>query len=329
MDGTNAQLLVFLQNLPQIIALGEKLEAAQTAIDAMKDKRDRLSSQLTPKNEAEYRKYIDNINRQLYDKDLPAYFEIRDQLRQLGKDLGLDGVTFSGTSPTTNDDLRPNAGTQGQGLEAALRALATAVTSVSSNDGLQVTAFDETIVAALAVSVTRLTAGAIVSRILAPRAATVTLYSYSATPLAGSAFASTTGRVYLTTWGPGEWLYARGLLPGLLRTLRTGRFSPYPMGAAVFTTGPIVPSAFGLARIFPQTANFWKFFGGQYRSGLGISGYSLSGNTLLLSTPIAAGPYLTAQALLGALGELTVDGLLAALAYYEYQNSATGDGKND
>ena len=278
MDGSNDQLGVFFANLPQILALGEKLQAANVAMAKTEEKMNAAISERDgyfnfSSTTAEYAKIVNDFERQLA-KDAIAVQMIKNQLQQLGKNLGLEEVTFSGTSQTVTDDTTPHNSYRGQGLYAALVALATTVTPGHSNDGLQDVTLYEFIKLDLFTQIGRVAVGAIVSRILSSRAATTTLYSYSATPLAGSAFASTTGRIYLTTWGPGEWLYARGLWPGILRSIRTGRFSPYPVGAAVFTTGPIVPSAFGLARIFPQTANFWKFFGGQFRSGLGVNGYA-------------------------------------------------------
>jgi hypothetical protein len=142
---------------------------------------------------------------------------------------------------------------------------------------------------------------------------------------ASGAFSASSGRVYMTTKAPGEWLTQNGILPSVRRLVRTGRWTPYSSQDTYFTTGSVNPSTFGLSRIMPRTGNFWKFFGEQYHTRIGVSGFDVSPNSnILLPRPIASTSGQIFQATAGAAAESALDvmtAIEAAGAYYIWRES--------
>lgn len=158
------------------------------------------------------------------------------------------------------------------------------------------------------------------SRIDASRSTQITqLYSYFDEALDTTRpFTSSSGRVYLSSHAPGDWLTEQGILAGARRFSRTGRVSPYSSAANYFTTGPLNPAEWGLKPIFPRAANFWKRLGGQYHTSIGTSGFELAeqAGRLLANRPIASTSVQIWQARRGLLLESTADVLVIGNAVY-------------
>jgi hypothetical protein len=127
-------------------------------------------------------------------------------------------------------------------------------------------------------------------------------------------FTASSGRVYMTTAAPGGWLTEEGLAASVTRFVRTGRWVPYE-NPSYFTTGLVNPAEFGLAPIFPRIANFWKSFGGQYHTQIGISGFKLAPGQTSIIIPVAirSTPSQVFQAWGGLTLEATADVAAGAL----------------
>ena len=101
---------------------------------------------------------------------------------------------------------------------------------------------------------------------------TVELFSYTEKlEIKTSNFTTSTGLVYLTKYGPVEWLKEKGFKASLRRFTRIGKWKPLSNNYTYFTTGPIIPSEWGLKPIIPRTANFGKRLGRQFHTSLGTS----------------------------------------------------------
>ena len=146
------------------------------------------------------------------------------------------------------------------------------------------------------------------------------LYSYSPRPASfskGFQFSSGSGRCYLTSHAPGDWMFERGVAAGLRRSIRVGRYSPYPKNTTIFSTGNQPPQAFGLRRISPTAyTRIAKFLGGQYETKIGTSGFRIDqGPSIVIlkdgvfhqynlaPNPIASNAGQIRQAQLGAVAE--------------------------
>ncbi|QDT27533.1 hypothetical protein Enr10x_28510 [Gimesia panareensis] len=91
---------------------------------------------------------------------------------------------------------------------------------------------------------------------------TVELFSYTdKLEIKKSDFTISTGRVYLTKYRPVEWLTEKGFKASLRRFRRIGKPKLLSDNYTYFTTGPIIPSEWGLKPIIPRTANFGKRLG--------------------------------------------------------------------
>jgi len=125
---------------------------------------------------------------------------------------------------------------------------------------------------------------------------------------AKAGFESSSGRAYMTTYEPGDWLTKQGFYASFVRFTRTGRAAAYKQ-PNYFTTGITDPSAFGLTQAFPHAMTFWKAFGRQYHTGIGTSGFRLipGQNTLLSTERILSTPEQIQQAWVGTSTEVGSD----------------------
>lgn len=138
----------------------------------------------------------------------------------------------------------------------------------------------------------------------------VQLYSYYEGSMdATRPFTASSGRVYMTTRAPGEWLTKKGVSAGVSRFVSTGRYKPYSSSTSYFTTGKINPSEWDFSPILPRTGNFWKTIGGQYQTGIGTSGFltTAPGCNLLINSRVSSNVWQTTQSIAGTLFETTPD----------------------
>ncbi|MBI4866530.1 MAG: hypothetical protein HY816_06235 [Candidatus Wallbacteria bacterium] len=153
------------------------------------------------------------------------------------------------------------------------------------------------------------------------------LYSYTDRAIRSSDFASKYARVWVTSAKAGNWLTSKyNPIDYLRRVVHLGRLSPldpsystYVVKAGSDAAKSFVPAEIGIG-------DFWKWFGGQYHTKIGISGFTTRFGTKILDKPLMA----TEEQIAGSIGYdrglnvpwLFVGGLGALLTY---GNQSQGD----
>ncbi|MBI2944244.1 MAG: RHS repeat protein [Candidatus Wallbacteria bacterium] len=153
------------------------------------------------------------------------------------------------------------------------------------------------------------------------------LYSYSDRVFQeGDDFGAKYGRVWMTSAEEGAWLTSRyNPLAYLRRVVHLGRLSPFKEGGYsrfVAEAGSNAAKNFQPADI--GIGDFWKYFGRQFHTKIGVGGFTLRPGTKILDQPIQA----TAEKIRGSyLYDVGLNVPWLAVGYFAYKlNEAnTGD----
>jgi len=135
-------------------------------------------------------------------------------------------------------------------------------------------------------------------------------------------FISSSGRGYMTARAPGPWLTEQGFGAGFSRWCSTGRWSAYQSPYA-FTTGESSVVLQDFSPIRTGAVNFWKMFGRQYRTRIGVGGYERAGDTLV-GRALSAGGYRTAKAIGAEFTEQGANAMATGAWFYYLPHESTG-----